>query len=407
MNPTTQRMTVPSDGAEAAPVPGGFGLYIHWPFCKSKCPYCDFNSHVRAAIDETRWRDGLLRELDHYAAEIAGAGGSPRRLDSIFFGGGTPSLMAPDTVARLIEHARQHWSFAPDIEITLEANPTSVEVARFRALSQAGVNRVSIGIQALDDASLRFLGRQHSAAEALEAFDAARENFPRFTFDLIYARPGQTPAQWREELKAALSRAGGHLSLYQLTIEPGTAFEGAVARGEFSIPDEATQAALYEITQELTEAAGMPAYEISNHARPGEASRHNLVYWRYGDYVGVGPGAHGRLTLGGRKWATRQHRAPEPWLDMVERGGHATRQRDAVPVEARLEEMTLMGLRLSEGIARQRFIDETGSAPEALFDRAKLDRLVAGGFLTLDASGLKATAEGRQRLNALLPALLG
>ncbi|QEX19816.1 coproporphyrinogen III oxidase [Hypericibacter terrae] len=407
MNPTTQRMTVPNEGAGAVPVPGGFGLYIHWPFCKSKCPYCDFNSHVRAAIDETRWRDGLLRELDHYAAEIAGAGGSPRRLDSIFFGGGTPSLMAPDTVARLIERARRHWTFAPDIEITLEANPTSVEVARFRALSQAGVNRVSIGIQALDDHSLKFLGRQHSASEALQAFEAARENFPRFTFDLIYARPGQTPAQWREELKAALSRAGGHLSLYQLTIEPGTAFEGAVARGEFAIPDEATQAALYEITQELTEAAGLPAYEISNHARPGEASRHNLVYWRYGDYVGVGPGAHGRLTLGGHKWATRQHRAPEPWLDMVERGGHATRQRDEVPAEARLEEMSLMGLRLSEGIARKRFIDETGSEPEALFDRAKLDRLIAGGFLTLDASGLKATAEGRQRLNALLPALLG
>ncbi|MGH6941789.1 radical SAM family heme chaperone HemW [Hypericibacter sp.] len=400
-------MTVPSEGTGAAPVPGGFGLYIHWPFCKSKCPYCDFNSHVRAAIDETRWRDGLLRELDHYAAEIARDGGPPRRLDSIFFGGGTPSLMSPDTVQHLIEGARRHWSFAPDIEITLEANPTSVEVARFRALAQAGVNRVSIGIQALDDRSLKFLGRQHSASEALEAFEAARENFPRFTFDLIYARPGQTPAQWREELQAALARAGGHLSLYQLTIEPGTAFEGAVARGEFSIPDEATQAALYEITQELTGAAGMPAYEISNHARSGEASRHNLVYWRYGDYVGVGPGAHGRLTLGGRKWATRQHRAPEPWLDLVERDGHATRQRDEVSVEARLEEMTLMGLRLSEGIARQRFIDETGSEPEALFDPAKLDRLIEGGFLVLDEQGLRATPEGRQRLNAVLPALLG
>jgi putative oxygen-independent coproporphyrinogen III oxidase len=408
MSSTMQKRTVPRiGGTEAPPVPGGFGLYIHWPFCKSKCPYCDFNSHVRAAIDETRWRNGLLRELDHYAGEIAAEGGSPRRLDSIFFGGGTPSLMHPDTVASLIDRARHHWSFAPDIEITLEANPTSVEIARFRALAQAGVNRVSIGIQALDDAALRFLGRQHNAAEALQAFEAARANFPRFTFDLIYARPGQTPAQWREELKAALARAGGHLSLYQLTIEPGTAFEGAVARGEFSIPDEATQAALYEITQELTEAAGLPAYEISNHARPGQESRHNLVYWRYGDYVGVGPGAHGRLTLGGGKWATRQHRAPEPWLDLVERNGHATRQRDAVSAEARLEEMTLMGLRLSEGIARQRFVDETGSEPEALFDRAKLDRLIAGGFLTLDEAGLKATPEGRQRLNALLTALLG
>jgi len=408
MNPTTQKKAVPPmQGTEARPVPGGFGLYLHWPFCKSKCPYCDFNSHVRAAIDERRWRDALSRELDHYAAEIEAAGGPPRRLDSIFFGGGTPSLMHPDTVAHLIERARRHWAFAPEIEITLEANPTSVEVARFRALAEAGVNRVSIGIQALDDASLRFLGRQHSAAEALTAFEAARAHFPRFTFDLIYARPDQTPAQWCNELSAALARAGGHLSLYQLTIEPGTAFEGAVARGEFQIPDEATQAALFEITQELTAAAGLPAYEISNHARPGEESRHNLVYWRYGDYVGVGPGAHGRLTLDGRKWATRQHRAPEPWLETVERAGHATRQRDEVPAAARLEEMVLMGLRLSEGITRQRFIEEAGSEPEALFDRSRLDRLIKGGFLILDEAGLRATAEGRQRLNALLPALLG
>jgi len=408
MNPTTQKKAVPPmESTDAAPAPGGFGLYLHWPFCKSKCPYCDFNSHVRAAIDERRWRDALSRELDHYAAEIEATGGPPRRLDSIFFGGGTPSLMHPDTVASLIERARRHWRFAPDIEITLEANPTSVEIARFRALAQAGVNRVSIGIQALDDASLKFLGRQHSAAEALEAFEAARANFPRFTFDLIYARPDQTPAQWRTELSAALARAGGHLSLYQLTIEPGTAFEGAVARGEFKLPDEATQAALYEITQELTAAAGLPAYEISNHARPGEESRHNLVYWRYGDYVGVGPGAHGRLTLAGRKWATRQHRAPEPWLEAVERAGHATRQRDEVAGDARLEEMVLMGLRLSEGIARQRCIDETGSEPEALFDRSRLDRLIKGGFLALDEAGLRATTEGRQRLDALLPALLG
>jgi oxygen-independent coproporphyrinogen-3 oxidase len=407
MSATTQKKTGAMPGTDAAPVPGGFGLYLHWPFCKSKCPYCDFNSHVRAAIDEKRWRDALMRELDHYAAEVEMAGEPPRRLDSIFFGGGTPSLMPPDMVASLIERAGRHWRFAQDIEITLEANPTSVEIGRFRALRQAGVNRVSIGIQALNDAVLRFLGRQHSAAEALRAFDAARENFPRFTFDLIYARPGQTPQSWRDELKAALARAGGHLSLYQLTIETGTVFEGAVARGEFSLPDEATQAALYEITQDLTGVAGLPAYEISNHARPGEESRHNLVYWRYGDYVGIGPGAHGRLTLGGRKWATRQHRAPEPWLERVERDGHATRQRDKIEIEARLEEMVLMGLRLREGIARRRFLEETGSEPEALFDRARLDRLIEGGFLTLDSDGLKATAEGRQRLDALLPALLG
>jgi oxygen-independent coproporphyrinogen-3 oxidase len=388
--------------AEGQAVPGGFGLYVHWPFCKSKCPYCDFNSHVRASLDEARWRRALLAELDHYAAETQG-----RRLDSVFFGGGTPSLMHPETVAALIERARQHWAFAEDIEITLEANPTSVETRRFRDLAAAGVNRLSIGIQALDDAALKFLGRQHSVAEALAAFETARANFPRFSFDLIYARPGQTPEAWRAELAQALSLAGGHLSLYQLTIEPGTAFEGAVARGDFAPPDEATQAALYEITQELTREAGLPAYEISNHARAGEESRHNLVYWRYGDYVGVGPGAHGRLTLDGQKWATRQHRAPEAWLDLVERQGHATRRRDAVEAKARLEEMTMMGLRLKEGIARARFREELGREPEALFDEARLERLIEGGFLLLDETRLAATAEGRQRLDALLPALLG
>ncbi|MFZ5791469.1 MAG: radical SAM family heme chaperone HemW [Pseudomonadota bacterium] len=385
-----------------APTPGGFGLYVHWPFCKSKCPYCDFNSHVRAGIDEARWRRALLAELDHYAAETHG-----RRLMSLFFGGGTPSLMAPETVAALIERASTHWTFAEDIEITLEANPTSVETARFRDLAAAGVNRLSIGIQALDDEALRFLGRQHNVAEALAAFETAAANFPRFSFDLIYARPGQTAARWRAELARALSLAGGHLSLYQLTIEPGTAFEGSLARGDFALPDEATQAALYEITQELTEEAGLPAYEISNHARAGEESRHNLVYWRYGDYVGVGPGAHGRLTLDGQKWATRQHRAPEAWLDLVERQGHATRQRDRVGERARLEEMAMMGLRLKEGIARARFREELGREPEALFDEARLARLVEGGFLLLDETRLAATPEGRQRLDALLPALLG
>ncbi len=390
---------VPAD--ETAP-DAGFGLYVHWPFCLSKCPYCDFNSHVRESTDQARWQAALLRELDHYAEATPG-----RRLTSIFFGGGTPSLMAPGTVAARIERARARWSFAADIEITLEANPTSVEAARFAALGDAGVNRVSLGVQALDDAALRFLGRGHSAAEATAAIALARWHFGRFSFDLIYARPGQSIAAWRAELAAALDLAGGHLSLYQLTIEPETAFAGAVRRGEFIMPDDDAAAALYETTQAAMLARGLPAYEISNHAQPGEECRHNLTYWRYGDYVGVGPGAHGRLTLAGDKLATRQHRAPEAWLAAVEAQGHATRQCDRVAPRDRLAEMTMMGLRLSEGIARSRFIAETGQPPELVFAPARLRRLVDGGFLELDRAALRATPAGRQRLNAVLGELLG
>ncbi len=382
-------------------VPGGFALYLHWPFCRSKCPYCDFNSHVRERIDEARWRRALLAEIDHYAAETAG-----RRLDSIFFGGGTPSLMAPETVAALIERARKHWAFAPDIEITLEANPTSVEATRFEGFAAAGVNRVSLGLQSLEDASLRFLGRQHSAAEAKAALAVARRRFARLSFDLIYARPGQAVAAWLAELGAALELAGDHLSLYQLTIEPGTAFEGAVARGDFTVPDEATQAALYEATQARLEAAGLPAYEISNHARPGEECRHNLVYWRYGDYVGAGPGAHGRLTLAGRKWATRQHRAPEAWLAEVEAKGHATRQRDEIAPPERVSEMLMMGLRLTEGVSLARLAAEAGADPAAIVPEPRIARMVEGGFLRRDAQRLVATKAGRQRLDAVLAALI-
>jgi len=395
----------------------GFGIYIHWPFCRAKCPYCDFNSHVRDAVDQARWRRALLTELDHYAAATPG-----RQVTSLFFGGGTPSLMDPETVAAVIARAGESWALAPGAEITLEANPTSVEAGRFAAYREAGVNRVSLGVQSLDDRALAFLGRQHSAAEALAALDVARAHFPRWSFDLIAARPGQDAGAWRAELAQALAQKPEHLSVYQLTIEPGTAFHGAQRRGELVLPDEGTGVAIFEATRELLEAAGLPAYEISNHARPGAECRHNLTYWRYGDYLGVGPGAHGRITLNsplatgplakgragvqGEKLATRQHRAPEAWLEAVERHGHATRARDPVPVETRLEELLMMGLRLTEGVDRAAFRRETGREPEQVLDSERLAMLIEGGFLELDEIGLRATAEGRLRLNALLGRLL-
>jgi putative oxygen-independent coproporphyrinogen III oxidase len=389
-------MTSESDSREP-----GFGLYVHWPFCRSKCPYCDFNSHVRAAVDHGRWRAALLRELDHYGGATKG-----RRLTSIFFGGGTPSLMEPETVGAVIDRAAALWAPDPAIEITLEANPTSVEAGKFAAFRSAGVNRISLGVQSLREADLKFLGRQHDAAEARNAVALGHRYFDRLSFDLIYARPGQTLQDWRAELREALTMAGDHLSVYQLTIEPETAFASAHRRGDFTVPDEDTAGALFEETQAALEEAGLPAYEISNHARPGEASRHNLTYWRYGDYVGVGPGAHGRLTLDGAKYATRQHRAPEAWLDAVERNGHATRQRDTVAGPARGEEMLMMGLRLAEGVDSLRFAAETGEALQSALDPERLDRLIDGGFVVLDERGLRATSAGRQRLNAVLAQLL-
>jgi oxygen-independent coproporphyrinogen-3 oxidase len=388
--------------ANGADQDAGFGLYLHWPFCRSKCPYCDFNSHVRERIDQGRWRQALLAELDHYAAATTG-----RRLASIFFGGGTPSLMEPATAAALIERAARHWSVGPELEITLEANPTSVEAANFAALAAAGVNRLSLGIQALEDPALRFLGRGHSASEALAALDLARRHFPRFSFDLIYARPGQTEADWAAELERALALAGEHLSLYQLTIEENTAFAGAWRRGDFTLPPEETAARLYEITQARLTAAGLPAYEISNHARPGAECRHNLVYWQGGDYVGVGPGAHGRVTLEGERYATRQHRAPEAWLQAVEAEGHATRERRALGLEERRDELLMMGLRLSAGIGRARFKAIVGREIEETLAPSRVAPLLEAGFLELDELGLRASAEGRQRLDALLPRLLG
>ncbi len=380
---------------------GGFGLYVHWPFCKAKCPYCDFNSHVRDGVEHGRWARALAAEIDHFAALTAG-----RELRSIFFGGGTPSLMAPATVAAVIERAAAHWRFAADIEITLEANPTSVEAERFRAFRAAGVNRVSLGVQALDDRDLRFLGREHSAAEALAALEIAAATFPRRSFDLIYARPGQAEAGWRHELQRALTYADGHLSLYQLTIEPGTRFHALAAQGDLVPLDEDRQGALYELTQAELEAAGLPAYEISNHARPGEESRHNLVYWRYGDYVGVGPGAQGRLTLAGAKLGTGTLRVPERWLAQVEALGHGEGAREAIPAAAQVAELLMMGLRLAEGVVIAR-LEHLGRAPlHDVLDGRQLDRLCSAGLLRIADGRLRATRAGRQRLDALLRRIL-
>jgi putative oxygen-independent coproporphyrinogen III oxidase len=381
--------------------PRGFGIYIHWPFCKAKCPYCDFNSHVRERIEEDEWRESYLRELAHFAAMVP-----DRTVTSIFFGGGTPSLMDPETAETVIDAVARHWRIANDVEVTLEANPTSVEAGKLKDFRAAGINRVSLGIQALDDRDLKFLGRQHNQLEALAALDLAASTFDRFTFDLIYARPGQTTANWEGELTRALGFAADHISLYQLTIEPGTVFEQAYARGDFRLPDEDTQAELYEMTGVLLGAAGLAGYEISNYARPGSESRHNLTYWRYGDYIGIGPGAHGRLTLDGRKIATRQHRAPERWLEMVAASGHATRQFDDVTRDQRVSEMVMMGLRLAEGIPLARFIAEGGGDIRAALDGGNLDRLIAGGFLALKDDRLLATEAGRQRLDAVLGELL-
>jgi len=375
-------------------------VYIHWPFCVSKCPYCDFNSHVRDKVDSARWTRALLADLDHYAEIVPG-----RAVGSVFFGGGTPSLMPPETVAALLDRVRSHWDVMPDLEVTLEANPNSAEAARFQAFAAAGVNRLSLGVQALDPAALRMLGRAHDRSEAIAAIEHARASFPRFSFDLIYARPCQGVAAWRRELDEGLLLAEDHLSLYQLTIEPGTAFATLYKRGELVVPAEDNAAALFETTQDRLAAHGLPAYEISNHARPGAECRHNLAYWRYQDYIGVGPGAHGRLTQGRVKHATQQRRLPERWLAAVESAGTGTEENAPIDRGSALEEMLMMGLRLTEGVPRARIERAAGQDAEALFGR-NLAPLVEGGFLTLDRDRLAATAAGRLRLNAVLAALL-
>jgi oxygen-independent coproporphyrinogen-3 oxidase len=376
-------------------------LYIHWPFCLAKCPYCDFNSHVRERIDQGRFAAALRAELAWEATRLG-----RRRLASIFFGGGTPSLMEPSTVADLIADAQRLFAAEPGLEITLEANPTSVEAGRFAAYRAAGVNRVSLGVQSLDEADLARLGRRHSVDQALAALDVARATFPRLSFDLIYARPGQTAPAWRAELRAALACAADHLSLYQLTIEPGTVYEGMHRRGEIVLPDDDDAAVLYDITGEEAAHFGLAAYEVSNYAQPGAESRHNLAYWRYRDYAGIGPGAHGRVSLGDALVATRRHRAPEPWAELVERHGHGSTAEEIIAPADRAREMLLMGLRLAEGIDATRFATRTGLALADAIDADTLARAIEAGYLRHDAGRLAATAEGRKRLDALLAALV-
>ncbi len=376
-------------------------IYVHWPFCKFKCPYCDFNSHVREKTAHDAWEKAYLRELE-YTRQLTG----PREIVSVFFGGGTPSLMDPKVTQAVIEKINDLWGIPQGTEITLEANPTSSEREKFRAFRAAGVNRVSIGVQALDDAALKRLGRQHDVGEGMAAVEMAGQVFDRFSFDLIYAREGQTAAQWRQELSQALSMAGSHLSLYQLTIEEGTQYHTLFERGELTIPDEDSAAAMYEITQEMTDKAGLSAYEISNHARVGDQSRHNLVYWRYGDYAGIGPGAHGRLTVAGRKIATRMHRAPEVWLERVEQSSHGAHPFEEIDNPSRGREMLMMGLRLSEGLRIADVERESGVGIDTLIDSNRAAQLVQGGFLEMAGGRITATSAGRQRLNGLLKYLL-
>jgi putative oxygen-independent coproporphyrinogen III oxidase len=369
-------------------------LYVHWPFCVSKCPYCDFNSHVRASIDQQAWRTALLADLAHEARLLPG-----RRLTSIFFGGGTPSLMDPATVDALIAAALDHWTADQDVEITLEANPNSVEAARFAELAAAGVNRLSLGIQSFDDDALHFLGRAHSAAEARTALDSAQANFACVSFDLIYALPGDTEQRWAATLRDALSLGTTHLSLYQLTIEPGTRFASMAARGEFQPLDADTAAALYEITGAVTSAAGLPAYEISNHAAPGSESRHNLTYWRYGDYAGIGPGAHGRR-LGMR---TVRHRKPENFLSALARNSHAIVEQAPLSAGEAADEALVMGLRLAEGIDADAIAHRFGIA--AVVDWRQVDRLVDSGHVARNGSRIALTAGGRLLLDHILGAI--
>ena len=377
---------------------GGFGLYLHWPFCQSKCPYCDFNSHVAAHIDQSRWQSAYLAEIARVGAETKG-----RVLTSVFFGGGTPSLMNPDLVAAILQKVRDTWTLANDIEITMEANPGSVEAGRFAGYRDAGVNRISIGMQALNDTDLRRLGRMHSVAEGKAAYDIARATFDRVSFDLIYARQDQTHAAWRAELAEALAMDPTHLSLYQLTIEDGTVFGTRHSLGQLrGLPDEDVSSDMYLMTQEMCEAAGLPGYEVSNHAKAGQESRHNLIYWRMGDYVGIGPGAHGRLTLNKRRWATEAPKQPGAWLQMVEAGLAGETPRTPSSREDHTMEYLLMSLRLAEGSDMARFKAISGyDLPEA-----KMRDLETSGLVRRDAGQLKTTAEGRLLLNAILRDLL-
>jgi len=382
--------------AASGPGPNPLAIYIHWPFCQSKCPYCDFNSYARRTISEERYLEAALSELDHYAAETRA-----RPVSTIFFGGGTPSLMMPHTVGELLDKIAALWPVESACEITLEANPSSVESDHFEGYRVAGVNRVSLGVQSLSDEQLRFLGRLHTASEARQALEVAGKYFDRMSFDLIYARPGQTEFEWRAELGEALALARGHLSLYQLTIEPETAFFDLYRRGKLRAPGPDLSADLYTLTQEMCEAAGLPAYEVSNHAAPGQESRHNLTYWRYGDYVGIGPGAHGRLTAGERKYATAAEKAPAAWYAKVNECGSGCEERFELHPRQQAEEAVLMGLRLREGLDLAVLSAKTGFSP-ALQVIAPLE---AEGLLQRDGDWLRTTMRGRLVLNALVEAI--
>ena len=387
-----------SENRELGGAGPGFGVYVHWPFCAAKCPYCDFNSHVRdRGIDEARFLASYLAEIDHTAA-LTG----PREVSSIFFGGGTPSLMSPATVGAILDRIAALYTVAPDVEITLEANPGSVEAGRFRGYRAAGVNRVSLGVQSLRDEQLKALGRIHSVDEAKTAIRVAAETFERYTFDLIYARPRQAVDEWRAELSEGLALAGSHISLYQLSIEPGTPYAALHAAGKLIVPDPEAALALYEITQELTAARGLPLYEISNHAAPGQESRHNLIYWRYGEYAGIGPGAHGRILVGGKRHATVTERKPEAWAEAVERDGHGITEQTALSPAEEADEMLLMGLRLHEGLDLARLGSLTGLIPSA----ASIEELIGLERLErLGNSRIRATPEGRFVLNAVVAKL--
>ena len=379
-----------------------FGIYIHWPFCLSKCPYCDFNSHVAASIDQPGWRQALRAELTYFAART-----KDREVTSIFFGGGTPSLMDPATTQALLARIHDLWPVAPGVEISLEANPGTIDAERFHGFRAAGINRLSMGLQALNDPDLKFLGRRHDVAQAIQAVELARAIFPRISFDLIYARPGQTPEAWRAELAQAIALAADHLSLYQLTVEPGTAFHPAHARGDFILPEEDDAALMFDLTQEMCEAAGLPAYEVSNHARPGAECRHNQLYWQGGDYLGIVPGAHGRCTdHSGVTSALRQYKTPEKWLSAVAQLGHGTQEETALTPQERLEELVMMGLRLTEGLDSARFQRQTGRKLGEALNQSGLATMLDESMLIWRGPYLLATPKGRLLLNSVIAALL-
>lgn len=377
-------------------------VYIHWPFCKAKCPYCDFNSHVRESVDHTVWKKAYLQEISYFSEQLQG-----KTITSIFFGGGTPTLMPPALVCDILDALASYGNMADDIEITLEGNPTSTEAEKLRDFKKSGINRLSLGVQSLNDADLKFLGREHSAGEALRAVETARDVFENYSFDLIYARPGQTLTQWEAELCRAMSYAGPHMSLYQLTIEKGTPFYSEYKRGKFLLPSSELSEELYLATEDLLSSKGLRCYEVSNYAVPGKECQHNLAYWRYDDYLGIGPGAHGRLTLDNKKTATMTIHHPENWLTSVQKHGHGIQTRTVLADQEVLEELLIMGLRIKEGISAVRFAALTGRHINEVFPQKKLAPFIDEGLLEVYDGGMNATDKGRLLLNSLVSGLLG